>query len=54
MRSKYPKWKLFFDLLTIPTKNAIVGAGGIDLHGLSGKSKFTASQQDKKFGILDI
>ena len=33
---------------------AIVGTGGIDLHGLSGKSKFTASQQDKKFGILDI
>ena len=33
---------------------AIVGTGGIDLHGLSDKSKFTASQQDKKFGILDI
>ena len=33
---------------------AIVGTGGIDLHGVSGKSKFTASQQDKKFGILDI
>jgi hypothetical protein len=32
----------------------IVGTGGVDLHGLSGKSKFTASQQDKKFGILDI
>ena len=33
---------------------AIVGTGGINLHGLSGKSKFTASQQDKKFGILNI
>ena len=28
--------------------------GALYLHGLSGKSKFTASQQDKKFGILDI
>ena len=28
--------------------------GALYLHGLSGKSKFTESQQDKKFGILDI
>jgi hypothetical protein len=37
-----------------PDRITIVGTGGIDLHCLSGKSKFTASQQDKKFGILDI
>ena len=28
--------------------------GGINFHGLSGKSSFVASQQDSKFGILDI
>jgi len=33
---------------------AIVGTGGINLHGLKDKSGFIASQQDKKFGILDI
>lgn len=33
---------------------AIVGTGGINFHGLSGKSSFVASQQDSKFGILDI
>lgn len=33
---------------------AIVGTGGINLHGLSGKSSFISSQQDTKFGILDI
>lgn len=33
---------------------AIVGTGGINLHGLKDKSGFIASQQDKKFGILNI
>lgn len=33
---------------------AIVGMAGINFHGLSGKSSFVASQQDSKFGILDI
>ena len=31
-----------------------VGTGGINFHGLSGKSYFVAKQQDQKFGILDI
>jgi hypothetical protein len=33
---------------------AIVGTGGINFHGLSGKSSFVVSQQDDKFGYLDI
>jgi predicted MPP superfamily phosphohydrolase len=33
---------------------AIVGTGGVNLHGLSGKSAFMASQQDSKFGVLDF
>lgn len=33
---------------------AIVGTGGVNLHGLSGKSHFIASQQDSKFGIFDM
>ena len=33
---------------------AIVGTGGVNLHGLSGKSYFIASQQDSKFGIFDM
>src|SRR6476619_3527478 len=33
---------------------AIVGTGGVNLHGLSGKSNFIASQQDSKFGIFDM
>ena len=33
---------------------AIVGTGGVNLHGLSGKSSFIASQQDSKFGIFDM
>jgi 3',5'-cyclic AMP phosphodiesterase CpdA len=33
---------------------ALVGTGGINLHGLSGKSSFISSQQDSKFGVLDI
>ncbi|HEY7109056.1 MAG TPA: LamG-like jellyroll fold domain-containing protein, partial [Nitrososphaeraceae archaeon] len=33
---------------------AIVGTGGVNFHGLSGKSSFVASQQDSKFGYLDI
>ncbi len=33
---------------------AIVGTGGINFHGLSGKASFTASQQDNSFGILDL
>ncbi len=32
----------------------IVGTGGENFHGLSGKSYYTASQQDSKFGILDM
>ena len=31
-----------------------VGTGGINFHGLSGKSYFVVSQQAQKFGILDI
>ena len=30
----------------------IVGTGGVNLQGLSGKSSYMASQQDSKFGIL--
>jgi len=51
-------------LVTNPSKNsynnpegeiyAIVGTGGVNLHGLSGKSSFIANQQDSKFGVLDI
>jgi predicted MPP superfamily phosphohydrolase len=51
-------------LVTNPSKNsyndpegeiyAIVGTGGVNLHGLSGKSSFIASQQDSKFGVLDL
>jgi hypothetical protein len=33
---------------------AIVGTGGVNLHGLSEKSYFIASQQDSKFGIFDM
>jgi hypothetical protein len=33
---------------------ATVGTGGINLHGLSGKSSFVASQQDDRFGALDL
>ena len=33
---------------------AIVGTGGINFHSLSGKSSFVVSQQDDKFGYLDI
>ena len=33
---------------------AIVGTGGVGFHGLSGKSSFVASQQDDRFGYLDI
>lgn len=33
---------------------AVVGTGGVNLHGLSGKASFMASQQDSKFGILDM
>ena len=32
----------------------IVGTGGVNLHGLSGKASFTTSQQDSKFGILNM
>ena len=30
----------------------IVGTGGINLQGLSGKTPYMASQQDSKFGVL--
>src|SRR6476619_2549397 len=33
---------------------AIVGTGGVNLHGLSDSDLFIASQQDSNFGILDI
>lgn len=33
---------------------AIVGTGGENFHGLSDKSYYMASQQDSKFGILDM
>lgn len=33
---------------------ATVGTGGINFHGLSGKSSFVVYQQAQKFGILDI
>jgi len=33
---------------------AIVGTGGVNFHALSGKASFTASQQDKSFGQLDV
>ena len=32
----------------------IVGTGGVNLHGLSGKSSFMANQEDSKFGTLNI
>jgi Calcineurin-like phosphoesterase len=33
---------------------SIVGTGGVNLHGLSDKAPYIASQQDSKFGILNI
>ena len=33
---------------------AIVGTGGVNLHGLSDSAPFMAYQQDSKFGILDM
>ena len=30
----------------------IVGTGGVNLQGLSGKTPYMASQQDSKFGVL--
>ena len=33
---------------------ATVGTGGINFHGLSGKSSFVVYQQDSSFGYLDI
>lgn len=33
---------------------ATVGTGGINFHGLSGKSSFVVYQQTRKFGMLDI
>ena len=33
---------------------AIVGTGGVNFHSLSGKSSFVVSQQDKRFGYMDI
>src|SRR4029078_237059 len=33
---------------------AIVGTGGVNFHALSGKASFTATQQDKSFGQLDV
>jgi len=33
---------------------AIVGTGGVNFHGLSGKASFTSSQQDDFFGQLEI
>ena len=33
---------------------ATVGSGGVNFHGLSGKSSFVASQQSSKFGVLDV
>src|SRR5206468_3271253 len=33
---------------------AIVGTGGVNIHALSGQAPFMASQQDSKFGILDM
>jgi len=33
---------------------AIVGTGGVNLHGLYGKDQFTHSQQDSKFGTLNM
>jgi len=33
---------------------AIVGTGGVNLHGLSGKASFTSNQQDSKFGTLNM
>lgn len=32
----------------------IVGTGGVNLHGLSGKASFTSSQQDSKFGTINM
>ncbi len=32
----------------------IVGTGGVNFHSLSGKSSFVVSQQDKRFGYMDI
>jgi hypothetical protein len=33
---------------------AIVGTGGINFHGLAGKSSFVEDQQDDRFGALDL
>jgi hypothetical protein len=33
---------------------AIVATGGINFHSLAGKAPFTATQQDSKFGILEM
>jgi hypothetical protein len=33
---------------------AIVATGGINFHSLAGKAPFTASQQDKHFGVLEV
>jgi len=33
---------------------AVVGTGGINFHGLNGKSSFIASQQDIRFGALEL
>jgi len=33
---------------------ALVGTGGVNIHGLSGKSSFVKYQQDDRFGALDI
>ena len=33
---------------------AVVGTGGVNFHGLSGKSYFVKYQQDDRFGALDI
>ena len=33
---------------------ATVGTGGVNFHGLSGKSYFVVNQQAQKFGVLDI
>jgi predicted phosphodiesterase len=31
-----------------------VGTGGVNIHGLAGKSSFVASQQDDRFGAMDL
>jgi Calcineurin-like phosphoesterase len=33
---------------------ALVGTGGVNFHGLSGKSSFVKYQQDDRFGALDV